>query len=262
TVDFLLGRRNDAVLLVAMGEYRSARAILESLASRWRAVTGDEAAPPWLGLSRGRVLLEFGELDEAQSLLEQTVRRYRSQGNSDRAAIAEFALAQVYMRQGQLSEAEQLLDSVELARPATPGNYTLSTPATVRAALRLAQLRTPDAVQVIEEEFVRLRQTPGQNAVAVAAALRMAAKVYLEAGDAQRALVSATDALASSERTARDPASSAHVGEALLLLAHSQRALGKLGEAAQIAQRATVSLTNGLGEEHDLTRTARALAKG
>ncbi|MEP6609536.1 MAG: protein kinase, partial [Burkholderiaceae bacterium] len=138
TVDFLLGRRNDAVLLVAMGEYRSARAILESLASRWRAVTGDEAAPPWLGLARGRLMLTFGELDEAQGLLEETVRRYRSQGNADRAAIAEFALAQIYLQQGRFDGAERLLASVESQRPASPGRYTLNTPATVRATLRLA----------------------------------------------------------------------------------------------------------------------------
>lgn len=260
TVDFLIERQNDAVRLVAMGEYRSARTIVESLASRWRAVTGDEAAPPWLGLARGRLMLTFGELDEAQSLLEETVRRFRSQDNIDRAAIAEFSLAQVYLRQGRFGDAERLLASAESQRPATPGRYTLNTPATVRASLRLAQGKTPEAARLIEDELARMRQTPGESPVVLAAALRVSAKVYLEADDAQRALIFATDAVATSERTARDPALSAYVGEALLLLAQAQRALGKPGAAAQTAQRAAVSLMNGLGEEHELTRTARALA--
>jgi len=92
--------------------------------------------------------------------------------------------------------------------------------------------------------------------------LRVAAKVHLAAGDAQRARAFATDALASAERTARDPALSAHVGEALLLLAQAQRALGKPAEASLTAKRATVSLLNALGEEHELTRTARSLLDG
>ncbi len=260
TIDFLLGRRNEAVLLVAMGEYRSARAILESLAPRWAAVTGDDAAPPWLGMARGRLMLTFGELDEAQTQLEETVRRYRSQGNVDRAAIAEFSLAQVYVEQERFNEAERLLASVESQRPPTPGRYTLNTPATVRATLRLAQRRVPEAARVIEEELARMRQTPGENAVVLAAALRVAARVHLEADDAQRALDYAKDAVTLSERTARDPAASAHVGEALLVVAQAQRALGRPAEAALAARRAAGSLSNGLGEEHELTRTARTLA--
>jgi len=260
TVDFLLERRNDAVLLAAMGEYRGARAILDSLAPRWREVTGDDAAPPWLGQSRGRLMLTFGELDEARRLLEETVRRYQSQGNADRAAVAEFSLAQVYVQQGQFKDAERLLASVESQRTSATRRYTFNTPATVRATLHLAQGNAPEAARLIEEELERIRQTPGENAIVRAAALRVAARVYLAANDANRALVFAAAARAASELAARDPTFSADVGEALLLLAQAQRALGKTGEAAQTAQSAARSLTYGLGEEHKLTRAARALA--
>jgi len=262
TVDFLLERRNDAVLLVAMGEYRSARAILDSLALRWRAVSGDDGAPPWLGLSRGYLMLFFGELDEAQSMLGETVHQFRSQGNADRAASAEFALAQVLVQKGQFDEAERLLVSAESRRPPGPGRYTLITPATVRTILLLAQKDTSDATRLIEEELARLRQTSGKSDVLLAAALRVAAKVHLAANNPQGALNFATEAAALSEHTARDSTHSAHVGEALLLLAQAQHALGKRTEAGLTAKRATVSLVNALGEEHELTRSARALVDG
>ena len=109
TVGFLMGLQNDAAVLAAMGEYQSARLIQESLATRWRAVTGDDAAPPWLGMGRARLMLKFGELDEAKILLEETVRRSQSLGNPDFAILAEFALAQVYVEQEQFEAAEQLL---------------------------------------------------------------------------------------------------------------------------------------------------------
>ena len=262
TVGFLMGLQNDAAVLAAMGEYQSARLIQESLATRWRAVTGDDAAPPWLGMGRARLMLKFGELDEAKILLEETVRRARSLGNPDFESLAEFALAQVYVEQEQFEAAEQLLARVESERPPARGRYLVNTPATVRATLRLAEGKTRDAVRVIEEELARMHKTPGESAVVVASALRVAAKVYLAADDAQRARAFATDALASSERTARDPAHSAHVGEALLLLAQAQRALGNRTEAVLTAKRATVSLLNALGEKHELTRTARTLAEG
>ena len=262
TVGFLMGLQNDVAVLAAMGEYQSARPIQESLATRWRAVTGDDAAPPWLGMGRARLMLKFGELDEAKILLEEAVRRSQSMGNPDFATLAEFALAQVYVEQAQFEAAEQLLARVEAKRPPARGRYLVNTPATVRASLRLAEGKTADAVRVIEEELARMQKTPGESAVVVASALRVAAKVYLAADDAQRARAFATNALASAERTARDPAHSAHVGEALLLLAQAQRALGKPAEASLTAKRATVSLLNALGEEHELTRTARALANG
>ena len=128
-------------------------------------------------------MLAFGELDGAKSMLEETVHQYRSHANVDRAAIAEFALAQVLVQQGQFDEAERLLASAESRRPPGPGRYTLITPATVRTTLLLGQKDTVGATRLIEDELRRLRQTPGESAVVLAAALRVAAKVCLAADD-------------------------------------------------------------------------------
>ena len=69
----------------------------------------------------------------------------------------------------------------------------------------------------------------------------------------------ASDAVAAAERVARDPARSADVGEALLLLAQAQGLAGNPEAASAGAQRAASALANGLGAEHSLARAALAL---
>jgi hypothetical protein len=66
-------------------------------------------------------------------------------------------------------------------------------------------------------------------------------------------------AVAAAQHLARDPAKSADVGQALLLLAQAQQALGRHAEAVTSATRAVSSLTAGLSEDHPLTRQALAI---
>ncbi len=66
------------------------------------------------------------------------------------------------------------------------------------------------------------------------------------------------NALAIFEKLARQPDSSADVGESLLLLAKAQRGLGDAPAVAASARRAQVSLTAGLGPGHPLTIEAAA----
>jgi len=59
---------------------------------------------------------------------------------------------------------------------------------------------------------------------------------------------------------ARNAAKSADAGEALLLLAQAQRLNGEFATSIATAKRAAQTLAGGLGEDHSMTRTARALA--
>jgi hypothetical protein len=93
------------------------------------------------------------------------------------------------------------------------------------------------------------------------AALRSAARIELAGGSASVAERYARAAVEVAEGVARDPAPSADVGEALLLLGLAQRAAGNLSAARQSFQRASVTLTNGLGAEHRLTREAKDAAR-
>ncbi len=69
----------------------------------------------------------------------------------------------------------------------------------------------------------------------------------------------ARDALRISEGIARDPAQSADVGEAALVLAALHQAKGDRAAARASVDRALEALGNGLGPEHPLTREAAAL---
>jgi hypothetical protein len=60
-------------------------------------------------------------------------------------------------------------------------------------------------------------------------------------------------------RRARNPAASADVGEASLLLAQAKAAIGDQAGAHDFARRAVPSLTAGLGADNALTRAAMDL---
>jgi serine/threonine protein kinase len=258
SIGYLAARRDEAALLMLWGEYRAARAILDGIAPRWRELTGDDATPSWLDSARGRLALRFEELELAQRALAEAAGRSRAQGAVARVLPIEFWLAWVHVRQQQFAEAERLLASHD-ASPPDSGRYSVITPATVRAELLRVKGAIPEAIAAIDAEVVRLRLSPARDAIPLATALREAARIHLAAGDGLKAHAIASEAAAVSERVARDPASSADVGEALLLLAQAHRALGQLPESRAIAQRAARSLAAGLSDDHRLTREALTL---
>jgi hypothetical protein len=134
------------------------------------------------------------------------------------------------------------------------------TPAAVRAQVALAQGSTADATRTIEGELARMGHPGAKDSIPLATALRVAAEVHLGSGDGSRAEGYAQAAAEVAERLARDPASSAHVGEALLLLARAQRLQHKDAESAATARRAVPILAAACGDEHRLTGDARDLA--
>jgi hypothetical protein len=153
-----------------------------------------------------------------------------------------------------------LLTSIEVAGPPRIVRSSLVTTTTVRAELLLSQRALAEATQVIDAELTAIGFPTARDSAPLAKALRVAARVQLASGNAGSAQQRAAEALAVSERVARDPAKSADVGEALLLLAQAQRLNGQAVASAATARRAAQSLAGGLGDAHSLTREARALA--
>lgn len=80
-----------------------------------------------------------------------------------------------------------------------------------------------------------------------------------QAADAKAALQAAVRLF---ETDALDASRSADVGESLLELSRAQLALGDTEAARTSAARALVSLRNGLGPDHELTREIADLASG
>jgi eukaryotic-like serine/threonine-protein kinase len=261
TVDYLQSSSTEANILIAWGEYRAAQAIVDRLLPQWRA-TADGEPPPWFDVIRGQLLLRFEDASGAQRLLASAVERARSQSNVDLALTGEFALAQALAAAGRRDEAGRLLARVEAARPVVAGRYRVITPAAVRAQWALADGSVTDATRTIEGELARMGHPGAKDSFALAAALRLAAQVYLALGEGSRAESYAQAAAEIAGRLARDPATSAHVGEALLLAARAQRLQRKDAESAVTARLAMPILATAYGDDHRLTREARALANG
>ncbi len=193
-------------------------------------------------------------------MLASAVERSRSQGNVDLALTAEFALAQALLAVGRRDEAGRLLARVEAERPVASGRYRMITPAAVRARWALTDGSVADAARVIDDELARMGYPGAKDSFALAAALRVAAQVYLALDEGSRAERYAGAATEIAERLARDSAASAHVGEALLLRAQAQRLQHKDAESIATARRAMPVLAASYGDDHRLTREARALA--
>ncbi len=260
TVEHLNSRSYEASILIDWGEYRAAWLIMDSLLPRGRNTTTDGEPPPWFDGTRGELLLRLDDWQGAQRVLTFAAKRSRLQGNVDGALAIEFVLAQALLAGGRRDEARRLLARVEAERPPVPGRYKTITPAAVRAQLALAQGSATDATRIIEGELARMGHPGAKDSFPLAAALQVAAQVHLASGGGSRAEGYAKAATEVAERLARDPAVSAHVGEALLLLAQAQRLQHRDAESAATARRAMPILAAAGGDDHRLTRDARDLA--
>jgi len=261
SVDYLGARASEAGILMKWGEYRAAKIILDDVESRWRDASGEDSPPAWLLQRAGIAQLRIGDVGPINTKLADAAERARAHGNQGAAIAADFTRVQTLVVLGRYEEAEKLLAAVEAALPVSSGRYTRISPAVVRAASLLAQGRVAESEREIEKEMARLGPPTPQNAAPLGAMLRTAARVYAAADDVPRAMQAAGDAVALAERTARDPARSADVGEALLSLAQGQRRAGDETQSKVTAERAAASLAGGLGDDHPLTKEARRLSK-
>ena len=90
--------------------------------------------------------------------------------------------------------------------------------------------------------------------------LLLQARVQMAQQQPNEAAMSAREAVRCFTINALDPRQSADVGEAQLVLAQALAAAANGAEASSAAVAAVTPLTNGLGEQHVLTRSAMALA--
>jgi tetratricopeptide (TPR) repeat protein len=128
-----------------------------------------------------------------------------------------------------------------------------------RTDLFLAQGRFEDARRVLEPIVLRIRDPKGEQGNLLSRALLLSARLAAGQGRYPDAARLAGEALRENERRARNPAVSADVGEAALLLAQDKRALGDQRGMQAAVQQAVVSLTASLGVNSPLTRDAMSL---
>jgi tetratricopeptide (TPR) repeat protein len=251
---------NRASNLFRLGEVQRAEEASRDAMRRARRLD-DKPMQPDQMIPYAMILNRLDRSRESIELLTTASRELHAAGNLSRALLADNNLARSLMLTGRYDESQQLLEQVDRSwsENATANQNRLGDLARTRAELELARQHVNEAAGHIDHSLALLGYPSESNAFGLTAALTSAARIYLAKGELARAETFSRDALRISEGLARDPAQSADVGEAALVLAALQRAKGDRAAARASVDRSVEALTNGLGSGHTLTREAVAL---
>jgi tetratricopeptide (TPR) repeat protein len=204
-------------------------------------------------------LIRMDKAAEAERLLTEATAQARADKNEFLAAITTFqrGRALLELKRYDESAAEFLASETYWKRDLTVNRDRLNDLERSRAELALALGRPDEARARIGALLTGLGYRERRDGALLPAALRAAARIELAGGSPAVAERYARAAVELAETVARDPARSADVGEALLLLGLAQREGKNPSSAHGSLERAVVSLTNGLGAGHRLTREAQ-----
>jgi tetratricopeptide (TPR) repeat protein len=204
-------------------------------------------------------LIRMDKAAEAERLLTEATAQARADKNEFLAAITTFqrGRALLELKRYDESAAEFLASETYWKRDLTVNRDRLNDLERSRAELALALGRPDEARARIGALLTGLGYRERRDGALLPAALRAAARIELAGGSPAVAERYARAAVELAETVARDPARSADVGEALLLLGLAQREGKNPSPARGSLERAVVSLTNGLGVGHRLTREAQ-----
>jgi serine/threonine-protein kinase len=251
---------NRAALLFMLGEPLAAEE--QARRARQRVEAFADLEDTTFTFTHARALVRLGRHAEAIPLLRRAADRNRAQRSGAAEARARLELGHALIRDRRFGEANAEFDAAEgfwsRDRDANAGNFAVVR--LLRAESALLRSDVEEAGRLVDEARSML-QAPGTGIPLYQMRLhRTAAQVALARGDAAAAEVHGGEAARMAEQIARDPVSSADVGEALLLQARARVSQGDREGARLLAARAASALTNGLGPEHPLVRQARELA--
>ena len=229
---------------------------------RLRALRKNQPIAPAQSVGYAITLIRLARAEEAERLLTEALTQARADDNDFWAAYAAFHRGRAFLALGRAAETEADFLAAETHWNLDPiGNRVrLGDLERARAELDLALGRAEQARARIAALLTDLGFPDRRDGPVLPPTLRAAARIELSAGSTATAERYAQAAVELAEAVAREPEQSADVGEALLLLGLAQRDAGNPSAARQSFQRATVSLTNGLGAEHPLTREAKDAA--
>jgi serine/threonine-protein kinase len=251
---------NRASILLRLGEVQRAEEASRDATLRAQRLA-DKPAQPDQAVPYGTILNRLDRSEESIKLLTAASRELHAAGSGARALQADYQLARALMLAGRYQESQKLLDEVHRAwsANATANKDRLGDLARTRAEIELARKRANEAGELIDASLELFNYPAASNGLGLTAALAAAARIYAAKGQLPQAEAFARDALRISEGIARDPAQSADVGEAALVLASLYEAKGHRAAARASVARSLQALGNGLGAEHPLTREAAAL---
>jgi len=252
---------NRASVLLRLGEVQRAEEASRDAIRRAQRLDADKPTQPEQVVAYGTILNRLGRTDESIARLTAASRELHAAKSKTRALQADYQLARGLMLAGRYDESLQLLEEVHRAWSENPtaNKDRLADLARTRAEIELASRRLDAAAALIDASLTQFGYPSTTNTLGLTAALTAASRIYLAKNQPAPAESFALAALRISEGIARDPAQSADVGEAALVLAALQRSKGDRAGARASADRAVQALTNGLGGDHAITREATAL---
>ena len=251
---------NVASSLIGFGEIKEACGREASLVDRLQA-TGRMVIPA-IAVVHGTCLLRAGDASAALVWYDKGVDAAVAEQYRDREVYARVGRARALIALKRFDEATAELNRADGSRAQGDGldnNQESIRIQIVRGELLVAEQRYADATQTLHAAVAAIRASPKTIGFLLTSALMNSTRLALAKGEYADASHLAHEVLAESLRKARDPAASADVGEASLLLAKAETALGHAPAAHEAAHQATVSLTASLGPDHALTRDALAL---
>ena len=178
----------------------------------------------------GKIMARLHRWPEARAAFDAAAAGAKSSGNRLFEELSRVRAIRALIESGELDEAQARLDAVpgaegEIERGSRTGLHLLA----ARAALALARGAGPEASELAARTLQKLsargRADPLQGDV-----FTVAARAALAVSEHELALAHARAALARARAEAIDAASSASIGEALLLEARVRVARGERGE--------------------------------
>jgi eukaryotic-like serine/threonine-protein kinase len=253
-------RHNRSLDLFECGELRNAYETEKRLADEIVAREGQDAVPPPIEHRLGYMQVRVDESAAGLAWIERALRDARAHNSAsvEMSALVSRARAEVILGMNaravaDLEQAEKLIADTQNKDPLVRNNI-----AVIRAQLLLAEGRFAETDEAIDRLLPQLGYPAQRTNVRLADALMLRSQAELALGRNRDALQTAREALVVAEEHALDSTRSADVGAALMAMAQAQRALGDVEDARKSAQRATRSLTAGLGPSHSQTRAAAA----
>jgi serine/threonine protein kinase len=269
-LDARLGRRDSMPGVISraslahsfynLGDVRQARALFEEMEG---VSDREDARPPTTTIQYryAETLSRLGNHAPALRMIRAAMAEADRGGNHRYVAGSRLTLARSLLRAGHADAAEGPLDEAvsTMMRDEAANVGALAEAGRVRAEIRLAQRRLPEAAEMVSASL-RRHGYPPRTSPGAAQALLTQARIELARARPDAALEAARGAAGIFERIALDPDRSADHGESMLVLAQAQAALGDDSAARTSLVRAGAVLRDNLGGEHPLARQARDLA--
>jgi serine/threonine-protein kinase len=221
-----------------------------------RGVTS--SGEPNMGVMKNyaRVLIDLRRTAEAKDWLTRALAR------SDKVPPrwindARLSLAQVLAEERDVAGALKYFEPAELELRTAPMPAERALIAMIQAEMAAAEGQI-DRARTRLDEVLKAEGYPGQLSPRVHAPLERAARLALQAGDREKAIQFARDAVRACERHFGTDQPSAHTGRAQLTLGLALQASGRVGDARAAFERAATLTAAAGGQDHPVARDARA----